>query len=407
MGKQSGTSNWTKAETEHLLSILEALLPLNPSDWEEVKTRFDAKYGKNQRALSALQRKFTTLHRTKEPTGDPNIPSPVVDAKRIRNMIDEKTDGTRGSPTNSDGGLFDVDEGEDDDDDNNEDIDFATAVGADDNNESITPITRNAVQELARLAGHADKPFFEPVVQVVHLRKKGQFYDVHLSDGMYYMIGTCAEAVSALADEEYFALYSFIKVQEFATTTLASGMKSCQLLRVENTMIPNPRRVIGNLVNISQMGPGLPEKSKSQRSPLPTSIKFGQAMRAMRGSDRKRSGSGGGGSGDDFHNIMRMMMMQQQSDREQRAADRERLIFQAEQEKVAREERARQQQLEREDRVEQAREDRKQQQQFMNLMMMQMLGGRNKRGATAMEETSDEDNNDNTTTPRKSPRGKK
>ncbi len=176
-----------------------------------------------------------------------------------------------------------------------------------------------------RLGGHADKPFFEPIVQVVHLKKNpsNQFHDVHLSNGMYYMIGTCAEPVSALADEEYITLFSLIKVQEFAATTLVNGSRSCELLCVENTMIPSPGGVIENLVNILLPAAvaRLPERSYSQCSPLPTSIKFEQAMRTMRGSDRK-SGSGGG-SGDDFNNIMRVMMMQQQSDQEQRLAGRE------------------------------------------------------------------------------------
>ncbi len=237
---------------------------------------------------------------------------------------------------------------------------------------------------------------------VVHLKKTSSspLYDILISNGMFYMRGTCSEAVSALADEECFTKFSLIKVQEFATTTLANGMKSCELLRVENTMIPNPRRVIGNIVSIL-----LPAPAKSRRSPIPTSIEFGESMRAMRGSDRK-SGRGGG-SGDDFSNIMRMMMMQQQSDQEQRAADCEQQIFQAQQDKIEREEMSRQLQLEREDRAEQARDDQKQQQQFMNMMMMQMFGGRgrNKRGATMMEETSNEDDNGNETTmpSRKSP----
>jgi hypothetical protein len=319
-------------------------------------------------------------------------------------MIDEKTDGTRGSPGESelDGGPFDLnDEEEDDDDVVIDNIGGTTAMDNNDN-ESVTALTRNAIQELARLGGHADKPFFEPIVQVVHLRKKpsSQFYDVHLSDGIHYMLGTCGEAVSALVAEEYFTLFSFIKVQEFVTTTLADGTKkSCQLLQVENTMIPNPGQKIGNPTNISQ------PRSSRPTSPLPTSVEFGRALRGMRiGSSAKKSGSGGGGGGgDDFNNIMRMMLMQQQSDREQRIADREDRIFFAEQEKLAREERARQLQLEREERANQAREDRAQQQQFMNMMMMQMVGGGKKR---AREESDDEDKT-TTTTPRKSPRKNK
>ncbi len=112
----SGTSNWTKVETDYLLSVIEKIVPLNPADWDEVKTKFDAKYPKNNRAVSALQRKFQALHRTKEPTGDPNIRSPVLSTQRSKRMIEEKTDETRGSPDselNLLGGEDDEEEEED------------------------------------------------------------------------------------------------------------------------------------------------------------------------------------------------------------------------------------------------------------------------------------------------------
>lgn len=387
MVKQAGTSNWSKVETEFFLTILEDVLPLSPADWEEVKALFDAKYSNKQRAVSALQRRFTTLHRTKEPTGNPNIPSTVSTAKMIRSMIDEKTDGTRGSADSKNEEEDDEEEDlrkDTDDDDlgvNNES--FAAAANPNPNDSSITPLTHNAVYELARLGGSAEKPFFTPIVQVVNLRKKSgnEFYDVTLSDSTSYILGTCSPPVSALADEGYFILFSLIKVEEFATTTLSNGNKSCQLLRVENTMIPNPGKKIGNPVNISlRLAP-------RQHSPIPTSVQFGQSLRSMKmGSAKKSGGAGGGGDGDEFNNIMRIMLMQQQSDREQRIADREHRNFQAEQDKIEREERARLQQLQQEERANQAREDRiqqqqdrMQQQQFMNMMMMQMMGGGKKR----------------------------
>ena len=418
MVKSAGTSNWSKAETDHLLSIVEVVLPISPADWEDIKVRHDAKFGNKQRTVSALQRKFTTLHRTKEPTGNPNIPSPVLSAKRIRNMIDEKCDGTRGS---ADSKVDDI--SDDDEDEDNGNDEGPTAMVND--FLSITPLTHNAVSQLARLGGHADKPFFQPIVQVIYLHKKpaSELYAVHISDGISYMSGTCAQAVSVLANEEYFTLFSFIKVQEFAITTLANGTKSCELLLVENPMFPNPGEKIGNTVVVSQpVVPRLP--ALPLRSPVPTSIEFGQSLRAMRLGSAKKSGSGGGGN-DDFTNIIHVMLMQQQADREQRMADREHRNFLADQDKLERLERERQQQLEREERANQAREDRiqqqqdrMQQQQFMNMMMMQMMGMAKKRGreesdggneAKERGEESDGDNDDEQETnftPRKSPRKK-
>ena len=387
MVKAAGTTNWSKAETDHLLTVLEAVLPLSPADWEEVKIRHDERFTSLQRPVSALMRKFTVLHRRKEPTGNPDIPSPVLKAKRIRNLIDEKTEGTRGSADSVLDEIRNDDQDEDASEKNLQEVE---------NNLPITPLTPHAVRELARLGSHADKPFFEPIVQVIHLHKKptAELYDVHISDGISYMAGTCAEAVSLLVDEEYFSLYSYIKVQEFAISTLANGNKTCELLQVENPMLANPEKKIGNPVDIFQpVVPRLP--AYPLRSPIPTTVEFGHSLCAMRIGSSKKNSSGGGGSGnDDFTNIMQMMLMQQQSDREQRMADREHRNFLAEQDKNEREERARQQQLEREERAIQAREDRiqqqqdrMQQQQFMNMMMMQMMGAAMKRA----REESDSD----------------
>ena len=335
MVKNPGTANWSKAETDHLLSIIEDVLPISPADWEDIKVRHDAKFGIKQRTVSALQRKFTTLHRTKEPTGNPNIPSPVLSAKRIRNMIDKKCDGTRGSANSSN------EHGDDGDDDLSEILSNNHNAVTD----TLTPLTRNAVYELSHLGGHAEKPFFEPNVQIIHLKKKAgsELYDVVLSDGIAYMNGTCAQQVSALADEEYFTLFSIVKVQEFATVTLANGTRSCELISIENTMIPNTGEKIGNPIDIAQpIVPHLPPATFRLRSPVPTSIEFGRSLSRMRlGSAKKTSGNSGSGK-DDFNNIMHMMLMQQQADREQRMADREHRNFLAEQEKLEHNERAHQ-----------------------------------------------------------------
>jgi hypothetical protein len=236
-------------------------------------------------------------------------------------MIDEKTNGTRGPPdseVNALGGYVDVGEKEQEGD--------TFSINADDTF-GITPLTKDGVSTLARLKSNTDKPFFKPTVQVIHLKKKpsSELYEVSLSDGVSYIKGTCDELVSKLAEEKYFTLFTYIKVQAFAITTSVDGARSCQLLCVENPMIPNPGEKIGNPVDISlSSAPGVPNfPFLSLQSPfiLP-SIAFGQSLRGMKGPSLAKKGAGGG-SGDEFSNIMYMMMMQQQSDREQRIAVRE------------------------------------------------------------------------------------
>jgi hypothetical protein len=421
MVKPSGASNWSKPETDYLLDIVEDIIPFQPEEWNEVKARFDERYAKKRRGIKAIRRRYEFLHRTKEPTGDPRIPSPVLRAQNVKLMIDEKMDATRGSPEsglNAPGvGSGDHDEDVDDDDDDN-DADADKEVEDLNGNDGflMTPMTNNAVTELARLSGHADKPFFEPTVQVINLKKKqsSECHEVIISDGTTYMTCSCAKSVSALIDEEYFTLFSYIKVQEFSTTTLANGERACQLLLVENPMIPNPAEKIGNPINIShaRARPVVPKFSSVRESPafVPASITFSQSLRGLKNPMSAKKGGGVGGSGgDEFNNIMYMMMMQQQSDREQRIADREHRDYLAEQAKIEREEKERREHAEREERAREAREDRiqqqedrKQQQQFLNMMMMKMMGGGNKR---EREESDGEIENEDT--PRKkSPRKK-
>ena len=184
-----------------------------------------------------------------------------------------------------------------------------------------------------------------------------------LSDGVSYMSGTCAQAVSKLVEEEYFTLYSLIKVQEFVTTAGVDSTRLFQLLCVENPMIPDPREKIGNPINILRPPAlGLLNFSSQIASPFPALITFGRSMHVMKGPTSAKKGAGGGG-GDEFNNIMYMMMMKQQSDQEQRIADHDHQNYLAVQDKIERKERARQLQLEQEERANQAREDCIQQQQ--------------------------------------------
>lgn len=89
---------WDEEEEMWLLDAIEEFTPINPAEWEQVKTTHDVRFSGKRRNVKSIIRKFTELARTAEPTGDPNIPPAVRRAKEIREMITEKTDGTTGSP---------------------------------------------------------------------------------------------------------------------------------------------------------------------------------------------------------------------------------------------------------------------------------------------------------------------
>ncbi len=189
---------------DYLLDILEDLIPFQPEEWNKVKAHFNKRCTKKHCGIKAIRHQYEVLHCTKEPTGDPQIPSPVLRAQHVKQMIDEKMDATRGSPEsgmNAPGVCGGDDEDEDDDDNDFADADKEVEdLNGKDDNFLMTLMTVNAVMELARLNGHADKPFFEPTVQVVHLKKKpsSEFHEVTILDGATYMACSCAKLVSDL-----------------------------------------------------------------------------------------------------------------------------------------------------------------------------------------------------------------
>jgi hypothetical protein len=65
----------SKGETQHLLHVIEAFLPIGPDEWELVVTAHaDHFFNKGRRTSDSLRRKFNGLKSNKKPTGDPAIP---------------------------------------------------------------------------------------------------------------------------------------------------------------------------------------------------------------------------------------------------------------------------------------------------------------------------------------------
>ncbi len=74
---------FTVAELEHMLDIINIIVPIGNPDWEKVWQEHSAAYPMMERTPESLKRKFQELVRKKKPTGDPNCPPYVCEAKRI------------------------------------------------------------------------------------------------------------------------------------------------------------------------------------------------------------------------------------------------------------------------------------------------------------------------------------
>lgn len=82
-GRRPGAGNYSKAELSLLLDVLEEKLPIGPDQWADIVNTHVAN-GYPGRDVDSIRRKYSTLHRKSSPTGDPDMPPEVRQAKRIK-----------------------------------------------------------------------------------------------------------------------------------------------------------------------------------------------------------------------------------------------------------------------------------------------------------------------------------
>ena len=122
-------SSWRPEEVTHLLTIVEEVVPLSPNDWKKVKELHDEQYSQKKCTVLALTHEFQQLHRTTEPTGDPNLPHEVEWALNIKEVMREKADGTTGS-VRDDERFEDEDEDDEEEKEGEEDNVFIGTIGS-------------------------------------------------------------------------------------------------------------------------------------------------------------------------------------------------------------------------------------------------------------------------------------
>ena len=83
---------YTQEETETLLSCIHEVIPIGPQDWENVLTKHSEHFPDTERDVASIRHKYNKLQSARIPTGDPNCPPLVRQAKRIHRDIEEKMD---------------------------------------------------------------------------------------------------------------------------------------------------------------------------------------------------------------------------------------------------------------------------------------------------------------------------
>jgi hypothetical protein len=96
-GRPIGRTNYSADEVEHMFDSIREYLPISGLEWELVAQRHMAFHPDQERTGDQLKKKFNKLAKTKMGTGDPNMPADVREAKAIRKLIVEKSEGVTGS----------------------------------------------------------------------------------------------------------------------------------------------------------------------------------------------------------------------------------------------------------------------------------------------------------------------
>ena len=87
-GRRASSKNYGIEETRHLFAILTTIVPIGPDEWQRVCDEHNLNYP--GRDLNSIKRRYATLYRKQMPTGNPNMPWEVREAKTIKRLIGEK-----------------------------------------------------------------------------------------------------------------------------------------------------------------------------------------------------------------------------------------------------------------------------------------------------------------------------
>ncbi|EGZ10215.1 hypothetical protein PHYSODRAFT_401812, partial [Phytophthora sojae] len=70
-------------ETLYMLGLVEQILPFGSNQWNAVQLQYNTGLpnGFGARDADSIKRKFYALKNTRKPTGDPNCPADVAQAK--------------------------------------------------------------------------------------------------------------------------------------------------------------------------------------------------------------------------------------------------------------------------------------------------------------------------------------
>ena len=100
-GRAANSKNWTPAQLGIMLQQVRSVLPRGAHDWQQVTYQYNNVTKENAEVLR-IKKKFNSLANERKPTGGALMPATVSEAKKIKQLIDERIgSGIEGIPTSS------------------------------------------------------------------------------------------------------------------------------------------------------------------------------------------------------------------------------------------------------------------------------------------------------------------
>ncbi|ETP20504.1 hypothetical protein F441_05782 [Phytophthora nicotianae CJ01A1] len=94
-GRASGSEGYSITDIDKVVDCVRSVKPIGANEWEEVLEQYQqyaAANGRAVRNLISIKKKFQSLINAKEPTGDPDCPEYVRDAREVQDLNAEKTE---------------------------------------------------------------------------------------------------------------------------------------------------------------------------------------------------------------------------------------------------------------------------------------------------------------------------
>jgi hypothetical protein len=108
-GARNCGAKYHRDKSKDFLDLMEDNLPIGPQEWDDVTEAHADRFCLKNRDSQLLCQKFNELVNSKKPTGDPNSPPHIRQAKLIQKRIIAKSDSGGGSLNNNDLGIVDND----------------------------------------------------------------------------------------------------------------------------------------------------------------------------------------------------------------------------------------------------------------------------------------------------------